>query len=193
MKTGKLGVDKVNNNKGYTLFEILIAVAVLVILTTLLTPLITAYTKSHKKMTEINDLDLELSKTVEVVKRSIRFAQDDESNSYEAIVYPDAWPADDAENAPTSSSLTVIVREEDVYNYVTFWFDSDNNEFNVGSTTTAGTTASGITGGSTLMTDVDAVEFKYSENIVTIYFRLTKDGITREVRDAGVTRIDYDL
>lgn len=173
-------------NKGYTLLEILIAVAMLAIFASLLLPLGTAYTKSHKKITEINDLDMELSKTVEVIKRAIRAAQEDDSEN-NAILHP----PDDISS--TSSSLTLIVRGDSDYEYVTFWLNAD--EFRVTSEDTI-TTASGLdldSDGSVLMNDVEAVEFKYSENIVTMYFKLKKGGVEREIRDAGVTRIDYQI
>ncbi len=58
--------------KGFTLIELMVAVAILVIIVGMITPLMNSITRSNKKAQDINELDLNIGKSIDVFKKAVR-------------------------------------------------------------------------------------------------------------------------
>jgi len=194
-------------NKGFTLIELMVAIAILVIIVGMLTPLMTSITKSNKKTQDINQLDLNLGKSVDVFKSAVRSAKTIDNNwvvTGSAIYLTSSTSAALSSSTITDSAIVINVPKEistDTYadEKVIFYFDSVNKKLMLNSTT--GSSFAGVGGDVELVENVKNAFFSYKNNIATIYLeiKLDKNGSDtdekniKKIRDAAVTRINIDF
>ncbi len=196
-----------NKNKGFTLIELLVAMAILVIMVLMVAPLMSSISKSNKRTQELNQLDINVGRTIDVFKRAVRGSQPILDNwviTNSAIYLAknrEATPIEDT-NITTSKFIVINVPKEiSENNYkdekVIFYYDSDDKELVLNSTTGS---AMPITRPVILVKNVLDANFGYKNNIATIYLKVKldpkEDDATarfKEIRDAAVTRINIQF
>lgn len=191
-------------NKGFTLIELLVAMAILVIMVLMVAPLMSSISKSNKRTQELNQLDINVGRTIDVFKRAVRSSKPIESTW--SVTGSAVYLANkDGGKVLTTSSVAIVVnvpKEISANNYtdekVIFYYDDTTKKLMLNSTTT--NTTSGFIGISNpveLVEDVLAASFGYDDNIATIYLKVkldTKDDTRfKEIRDAAVTRINIQF
>jgi len=193
--------------KGFTLIELLVAMAILVIMVLMVAPLMNSISKSNKRTQELNQLDINVGRTIDVFKRAVRSSKPIESgwNATGAAIYLSTEGGIKPASTLTSSSAIVInVPKEQTANSgiyvdekVIFYYDSAHERLMLNSTTTSTTSFIGVTNPVELVENVLDASFSYSQNIATIYLKvkLDKNDDTRfkEIRDAAVTRINIQF
>lgn len=196
-----------NKKDGFTLIELMVAMAILVIMVLMVAPLMSSISQSNKRTQELNQLDINVGRTIDVFKRAVRSSKPIEgtwSVTGSAIYLANK----DGGKVSTTSSVAIVVnvpREETVNSgiyvdeKVVFYYDSVNEKLMLNSTTTSTTAGfSGIDNPVVLVEDVLAANFGYNNNnIATIYLKVkldTKDDTRfKEIRDAAVTRINIQF
>ena len=196
-----------NKKEGFTLIELLVAMAILVIMVLMVAPLMSSISKTNRRTQELNQLDINVGRTIDVFKRSVRGSQPILNNwviTNSAIYLAkdiNANPIEDV-NRTTSKFIVINVPKEISENdykdeKVIFYYDSDDKELVLNSTTgtTMPTTYSVI-----LVENVLDANFGYKNNIATIYLKVKldpkEDDATarfKEIRDAAVTRINIQF
>lgn len=190
-----------NKKEGFTLIELLVAMAILVIMVLMVAPLMSSISKSNKRTQELNQLDINVGRTIDVFKRAVRGSKPIESSwTTKAAIY-----LSDKNGNPSSTSVAIVVnvpKEQSSGIYVDekviFYYDSANERLMLNSTTTSTTSGFvGVTNPVELVEDVLDASFGYEDNIATIYLKVkldTKDDTRfKEIRDAAVTRINIQF
>ena len=194
-----------NKKDGFTLIELLVAMAILVIMVLMVAPLMSSISKTNKRTQELNQLDINVGRTIDVFKRAVRSSKPIEgtwSVTGSAIYLANK----DGGKVSTTSSVAIVVnvpKEISANNYidekVIFYYDSANEKLMLDSTT-ANTTSGfiGVTGPAVeLVEDVLDAKFGYTNNIATIYLKVKLDSKDdtrfKEIRDAAVTRINIQF
>ena len=75
-----------NKKDGFTLIELLVAMAILVIMVLMVAPLMSSISKTNRRTQELNYLDINVGRTIDVFKRAVRGSQpisDDDWNKLE--------------------------------------------------------------------------------------------------------------
>ncbi len=196
-----------NKNKGFTLIELLVAMAILVIMVLMVAPLMSSISKTNRRTQELNQLDINVGRTIDVFKRAVRGSKPIEKdwNVTGTAIYlaknREATPIEDT-NITTSKFIVINVPKEiSENNYkdekVIFYYDSDDKELVLNSTTGS---AMPITRPVILVKNVLDANFGYKNNIATIYLKVKldpkEDDATarfKEIRDAAVTRINIQF
>lgn len=195
-----------NKKDGFTLLEIMVAMAILVIMVSMVVPLMSSISESNKRIQELNQLDINVGRTIDVFKRAVRSSKPIEgtwSVTGSAIYLANK----DGGKVSTTSSVAIVVnvpREQTVNSgiyvdeKVIFYYDATAEKLMLNSTTTNTTSGFiGITNPVELVEDVLAASFGYDDNIATIYLKVkldTKDDTRfKEIRDAAVTRINIQF
>lgn len=196
-----------NKKDGFTLIELLVAMAILVIMVLMVAPLMSSISKTNKRTQELNQLDINVGRTIDVFKRAVRGSQPILNNwviTNSAIYLAkdiNANPIEDT-NITTSKFIVINVPKEiSENNYkdekVIFYYDSDDKELVLNSTTGS---AMPITRPVILVKNVLDANFGYKNNIATIYLKVKldpkEDDATarfKEIRDAAVTRINIQF
>ena len=196
-----------NKNKGFTLIELLVAMAILVIMVLMVAPLMSSISKTNRRTQELNQLDINVGRTIDVFKRAVRSSKPIEKdwNVTGTAIYlaknREATPIEDT-NITTSKFIVINVPKEiSENNYkdekVIFYYDSDDKELVLNSTTGS---AMPITRPVILVKNVLDANFGYKNNIATIYLKVKldpkEDDATarfKEIRDAAVTRINIQF
>ncbi|TDT69792.1 prepilin-type N-terminal cleavage/methylation domain-containing protein [Hypnocyclicus thermotrophus] len=174
-----------NNIKknGFSLVELILAIAITTIILSLIIPFTLSFSKNHKRQEEINNMDLEMSKTVDIIKKVVRSSQN--YNGNKAIITPI--------EGTTSSALvltTTVLNSSGIY--IPYWvkFEIVGNELKVGESDTS---SSSIVASDTILSNVEDGYFLYDKNVVVIYLKLKNGDYTRTIRDSAVTRIDFNF
>lgn len=198
--------------KGFTLIELIVAIAILVIIVGMLTPLMSSITRSNKKAQDINELDLNIGKSIDVFKKAVR-SSNDMATTFGGLTGTTSAIYLSQNNGilitgVTSSTAIVInvPKEQGTNSYVDerviFYFDSVNKKLMLNSTDNpAHTSFSGITRPVELVNNVHEAHFGYENNIATIYMKVkldkkgsdTDETNFKKVRDAAVTRININF
>ena len=196
-----------NKKDGFTLIELLVAMAILVIMVLMVAPLMSSISKTNRRTQELNQLDINVGRTIDVFKRAVRGSQPILNNwviTNSAIYLAkdiNANPIEDT-NITTSKFIVINVPKEiSENNYkdekVIFYYDSDDKELVLNSTTGS---AMPITRPVILVKNVLDANFGYKNNIATIYLKVKldpkEDDATarfKEIRDAAVTRINIQF
>lgn len=189
----------------FTLIELLVAIAILVIIVGMLTPLITSITKSNKKTQDINQLDLNIGKSLDIFKSAVRSSKTIENDwvvTGSSIYLTDGLTAAKSSASSDTAILVNVPKEIGTDTYqdekVIFYFDRGRNRLMLNSTT--GSSFAGVTGDVELVNNVENAFFTYHNNIATIYMEIkldkngsnTSDNIKR-IRDSAVTRINISF
>ena len=192
---------------GFTLIELLVAMAILVIMVLMVAPLMSSISKTNRRTQELNQLDINVGRTIDVFKRAVRGSQPILDNwviTNSAIYLAEdkyANPIEDT-NITTSKFIVINVPKEISENdykdeKVIFYYDSDDKELVLNSTTGS---AMPITRPVILVKNVLDANFGYKNNIATIYLKVKldpkEDDATarfKEIRDAAVTRINIQF
>lgn len=192
---------------GFTLIELLVAMAILVIMVLMVAPLMSSISKTNRRTQELNQLDINVGRTIDVFKRAVRGSQPILDNwviTNSAIYLAkdiNANPIEDI-NITTSKFIVINVPKEiSENNYkdekVIFYYDSDDKELVLNSTTES---SMPITRPVILVKNVLDANFGYKNNIATIYLKVKldpkEDDATarfKEIRDAAVTRINIQF
>lgn len=198
--------------KGFTLIELMVAIAILVIIVGMMTPLMTSITRSNKKAQDINELDLNIGKSIDVFKKAVR-SSNDMSSTFGGItgttsaIYLSNNSGEVATGVTTSTAVVINVpKEQGTNSYVDekviFYFDSANKKLMLNSTDNpVHTSFGGITKPVELVNNVHEAHFGYENNIATIYMKVkldkkgsdTDENNFKKVRDAAVTRININF
>ena len=196
-----------NKKDGFTLIELMVAMAILVIMVLMVAPLMSSISKSNKRTQELNQLDINVGRTIDVFKRAVRGSQPILNNwviTNSAIYLAEdreATPIEDT-NITTSKFIVINVPKEISENdykdeKVIFYYDSDDKELVLNSTTGS---AMSITRPVILVKNVLDANFGYKNNIATIYLKVKLDSKEddatarfKEIRDAAVTRINIQF
>lgn len=191
--------------KAFTLIELLVSIAILVIIVGMLTPLITSITKSNKKTQDINQLDLNIGKSLDIFKSAVRSSKTIENDwvvTGSSIYLTDGLTAAKSSASSDTAILVNVPKEIGTDTYqdekVIFYFDRGRNRLMLNSTT--GSSFAGVTGDVELVNNVENAFFTYHNNIATIYMEIkldkngsnTSDNIKR-IRDSAVTRINISF
>lgn len=181
--------------------------AILVIMVLMVAPLMSSISKSNKRTQELNQLDINVGRTIDVFKRAVRSSKPIDgtwSVTGSAIYLADT----DGGEVSTTTSVAIVVnvpKEQSTDTYVDekviFYYDSANEKLMLNSTTTSTTTGFvGITNPVELVEDVLDANFRYVNNIATIYLKVKLDhnensstARFKEIRDAAVTRINIQF
>lgn len=198
-----------NKNKGFTLIELLVAMAILVIMVLMVAPLMSSISKSNKRTQELNYLDINVGRTIDVFKRAVRSSKTIEENwnSTGTAIYLSNTVGDEISTTGSSVAIVVNVPKEQTANSgiyidekVIFYYDSTNKKLMLNSTTTSTTNFSGVANPVVLVEDVLDANFGYTNNIATIYLKVKLDpkeadatARVKEIRDAAVTRINIEF
>lgn len=199
--------------KGFTLIELMVAVAILVIIVGMITPLMNSITRSNKKAQDINELDLNIGKSIDVFKKAVR-SSNDMSSTFGGItgttsaIYLSNSSGEVATGVTTSTAIVINVPKEKIGSTteyddekVIFYFDAGNKKLMLNSTTNETGNFSTVTKPVELVNNVHEAHFGYENNIATIYMmvKLDKKGSDtdennfKKVRDAAVTRININF
>lgn len=197
--------------KGFTLIELMVAMAILVIIVGMITPLMTSITRSNKKAQEVNELDLNIGKSIDVFKKAVR-SSNDMLNTFggtTSAIYLSENNGNVRTGVSTSSAIVINVPKEEpvgsntyVDEKVIFYFDSVNKKIMLNSTyNPAHTSFVGVTKPVELVENVHEAHFGYENNIATIYMKVkldkkgsdTDEKNFKKVRDAAVTRININF
>lgn len=175
----------VKKNKGFTLIEILVAIAIMAILVAMISPILNITTKSNMKEKVINEIDASLAKSVELIKRTARSAKTTSSGNAITVTSDTEVkmnvPIDDE-----SSTSGAIIDEA-----ITFRYNSTQRTI----------TAQSGTAGSVdvIASNVSNAKFELIQGVLTIQIAvdLNKTGENeawkrKEIRDAAVTRLDVE-
>lgn len=199
--------------KGFTLIELMVAIAILVIIVGMITPLMSSITRSNKKAQDVNELDLNIGKSIDVFKKAVRSSNDmanDFGGTRAAIYLSNDKNGDAVTGVTTTTAIVINVPKEKTGSTteyddekVIFYFDSSNKKLMLNSTTTSGTgiNFSGVTKPVELVDSVHEAHFGYENNIATIYMKVklnkkgsdTDENNFKKVRDAAVTRININF
>ena len=171
-----------NRESGFTLIEILVAIAIMSIMLVMIGGILQSTTKSNEKERIINEMDASLAKSVELIKRTARSAKT--VGAKNAIVVTGGTVV--TMNVPTEESDGTIVNTS-----VTFEYNS---------TDSAITARSGAdTTGDVIASNVSDANFAFTQGVLTmmIEVNLNRAGENeawkvREIRDAAVTRLDVE-
>ncbi len=204
-----------NKNKGFTLIELLVAMAILVIMVLMVAPLMSSISKTNRRTQELNQLDINVGRTIDVFKRAVRGSQPIQSawtpngisTTGEAIYLAVDKNAGKSSSITTATAIVINVPREKITatndyedEKVVFYYDTSNSSnkrlmLNSTTGTTMPTTYSVI-----LVENVLDANFGYKNNIATIYLKVKldpkEDDATarfKEIRDAAVTRINIQF
>lgn len=197
-------------NDGFTLIELIVAIAIVAIMTVMSAPMIRALSENNRVNQELNQLDINIGRTIDVFKRAVRSSQPIESGwapngivtTGSAIYLATDKNAVANTTAITSSAILINVPRETAVNSgiyenekVIFYFDKANERLMLNST--IGTQMS-TTNPVILAENVIDANFGYGTNhIATIYLRIKLDPNDntrfKEIRDAAVTRINIQF
>ena len=193
-----------NKKDGFTLIELMVAMAILVIMVLMVAPLMSSISKSNKRTQELNQLDINVGRTIDVFKRAVRSSKPIEgtwSVTGSAIYLANK----DGGKVSTTSSVAIVVnvpKEISANNYidekVIFYYDSVNKRLMLNSTDDETLSDFSSVGGEVLLIkDVLDAKFGYTNNIATIYLKVKLDSKDdtrfKEIRDAAVTRINIQF
>ena len=196
-----------NKKDGFTLIELLVAMAILVIMVLMVAPLMSSISKTNRRTQELNQLDINVGRTIDVFKRAVRGSQpilDDWVITNSAIYLAEDKYANPIEDTNITTSKFIVInvpKEISENNYkdekVIFYYDSEDKELVLNSTTGS---AMPITRPVILVKNVLDANFGYKNNIATIYLKVKldpkEDDATarfKEIRDAAVTRINIQF
>ena len=196
-----------NKKDGFTLIELMVAMAILVIMVLMVAPLMSSISKTNRRTQELNQLDINVGRTIDVFKRAVRGSQpilDDWVITNSAIYLAEDKYANPIEDTNITTSKFIVInvpKEISENNYkdekVIFYYDSDDKELVLNSTTGS---AMPITRPVILVKNVLDANFGYKNNIATIYLKVKldpkEDDATarfKEIRDAAVTRINIQF
>ncbi len=201
--------------EGFTLIELLVAMAILVIMVLMVAPLMSSISKTNRRIQELNQLDINVGRTIDVFKRAVRGSQPIQniwqpngvSTTGEAIYLAVNKNAGKLSSATTATAIVINVPREKIAGNndyedekVVFYYDTSNSSnkklmLNSTTGTTMPTTYSVI-----LVENVLDANFGYKNNIATIYLKVKldpkEDDATarfKEIRDAAVTRINIQF
>jgi prepilin-type N-terminal cleavage/methylation domain-containing protein len=176
----------VEKNKGFTLIEILVAIAIMGILVTMISPILDITTKSNMKEKVINEIDASLAKSVELIKRTARSAKTTTARNAITVTNSNREvtmnvPVDD------ESSTSGAIKDE----VITFRYNSTQRTI---------TAQSGTAGAvDVIASNVSNARFELIQGVLTIQIAvdLNRAGENeawkrREIRDAAVTRLDVE-
>lgn len=189
---------------GFTLIELIVAMAILVIIVGMITPLLTSITKSNKKTQEINQLDLNIGKSIDVFKKAVRSSKPIGTgtlwNTSGSAIY-----LSNSNGVPTTSAISTAIvvnvpkeTATEVYEDEKVIFYTSGTSLMLNSThDSSDINFSSVSDPVVLVKDVLQAEFTYSNNIATIYLRVQMDkkdiNDFKEIRDAAVTRINIEF
>ncbi len=197
--------------KGFTLIELMVAVAILVIIVGMITPLMNSITRSNKKAQDINELDLNIGKSIDVFKKAVR-SSNVMSTTFggvtSAIYLSNNKNGDAVTGVTTTTAIVINVPKEKTGSTteyddekVIFYFDAGNKKLMLNSTTNETGNFSTVTKPVELVNNVHEAHFGYENNIATIYMKVkldkkgsdTDENNFKKVRDAAVTRININF
>lgn len=175
--------------KGFTLIEIIVAIAVLVIMISMLSPIIQMTARSNEKEKIINDIDTRLGKTVELIKRTARSAKTIPAASNNGVTIPAIAVSAD------NNTVTMNVPVEDGDN-----IRNERVAFSYITPSAIITAQTGTVGAiDVIAPNVSFARFEFIQNVLTMQIRvdLNRTGESeawkiKEIRDAAVTRLDVE-
>lgn len=168
--------------KGFTLMELMFAIAILAIIMSMIAPMLNDINKVNERENIVSKLDSNLGKAIELVKRTARASKRD-----------GARPAIAVNGAGDTVTMNVPVEQSGSIIQSIVVFRKSGTELQIGSST------NGIapTQFDTIAENMDIIEFNFSRRVLRMYFRVNinktgenYDWKIREVRDSAVTRID---
>jgi len=191
-------------NRGFTLLELMIAVAILSIFVSMLNPLFTSITRSSKKAQEMSSLDLNIGRSLTLFSRAVRSSKDrpitDTFGGTTRGIYISGDKSGNLSTNPTGNAIVINVPKKDESNFedekVIFYIE--NNKLMINSTTNTSGNFIGVTNPTTLVRDLveNKSYFQYEENIaiisLTVYSNKEKTE-EKTVREASVTRINLSF
>lgn len=179
------------NKKGFTLIEVMIAVAILAIIGAMIAPMLQTLNRAHNQEMAVNRIDNSLRKTVDIIKRTARSAK---KNGTPAIV---------VNNDGRQVVMNVPIEEGNAIVNTTVVFDCTGTAGTQGGTITVRSWKDGEvapTTGDIIAANVINANFRYRNSVLTMWVRVDVnnngenfDWKRREIRDSAVTRIDLDL
>ncbi len=190
--------------KGFTLIEIIMVTAVMGIVMLMFSPLISAFIGAQDRLYNQSKVDSRLNEVVEFIKRDVRNARSDSNLGGKPVGVFINKDGDDKEDDLSDEGTTgkkIIIYTTDLNGdpkYVQYALEDNKlkikieNDFD-----------SNLTGGTTILSDVEIGEFKYKDKILLFHFKIDiperlegkdgkKDKIRNEVRDVGITRINLE-
>lgn len=180
------------NKKGFTLIEVMIAVAILAIIGAMVAPMLQTLNRAHNQEMAVNRIDNSLRKTVDIIKRTARSAK---ANG--------VTPAIVVNNNGRQVVMNVPIEEGNAIVNTTVVFDCTGTAGTQGGTITVRSWQENEAEPITVDIIADNVlnaNFRYRNSVLTMWVRVDVnnngenfDWKIREIRDSAVTRIDLDL
>jgi len=175
--------------KGFTLIEIIMVTAVMGIVMLLFSPMIDSFIGAQDRLNNQSKVDSRLNEVVEFIKRDVRNAKSNSNLGDEPV----GIFADDSLLSDGSTGKKVIIYTIDLEGdtkYTQYLLEDNKLKIN-----TSDDFNDSLSGGTTLLSNVEEGEFKYQDKILLFYFKIDipdrLDGkIRNEVRDVGITRIN---
>lgn len=193
-------------NKGFTLLELMVAIAILSILVLMISQIANSTSQAHRKQVVINELEKTLGKSIELIKRTARMAQEAE-NDYnlpaDFAVASSRLPIiiKDGNNNENESTSVIMNYSEEIGisdyrdNQIMYFYDSGTKTLRV--KTRIGGSADWVpANGDIIAENVDEAIFMYDESVlrIKITVNVNKSGLPEEewkkktVADAAVIR-----
>ena len=181
---------KNKKEKGFTLMELIFALAITAIIASMVGPLLTSMNKVNEKETVINKLDSNLGKAVELIKRTARTAKRD------AKVTPQIPAIKTSTDGAIIRMNVPIEKNSDItQSLVVFRVNGTNLEIGSSDNNSNDPTTYDV-----IAENITAHNFRYDDDsrVLRMYLKIdinkygeNYDWKKREISDSAVTRIDF--
>lgn len=172
--------------KGFTLIELMLAMALTGILLSMISPLFRGIMKQQETSSKYDKMDKDLIRTTELIKRVVRGSESDPAGTTTAVDVRSkaAWATSLASS--TLGEGVVIRTAGTGTNLTTIYYDDANNNIMVNEGTVAD-----FTGGNILLRNVSSLEFLKNDksSLLVINIELTIDGTVQNITDAATSRV----
>jgi len=170
-------------NKGFTMIELMVAIAILIILVGMIAQIAQTTSKAHQKEVIISRMDRTLGKTVDLLKRSVRRATThpgeysvdaNPTNNTSAAIYIEGGE----NNYATKSAIIINYSEKDPGDntgtlfrnrQILYEYDAGNNRIQI-ATKDSGTATWGTR--ETIAENISDAWFMYDENVLRFQFTI---------------------
>lgn len=174
--------------KGFTLVELMVAMAILGILMTMVSPLFRNIISQSETTSKFDKIDKDLSRTGELIKRVVRASQGTSSElAIDIRLKSDNWLRDlsvlDAALPRTGEGVVVRISNG---SRLSLYFDQASGRIFVNEGA-----VEKFTGGNTLLRNVSNVVFRTNErhSILVMDISVTIDGTTRTLTDVAISKV----
>ncbi|BDU49578.1 PilW family protein [Haliovirga abyssi] len=162
---------KCEKSNGVTLIELLVAMAILVILVGMITPLFRSIGRVNTKQKELNRIDTSIGKSIDIIKREIRGAKNIVVNT-------------------SGTAVTITKADNTIVNFKLEDYSPARSEKNRSGGTSLVKWLQVNNDDAHLADNISNLNFQFTDNIFTLYMKIVYRGNEKEIRDAVTSRIN---